>query len=114
MKLKILYVGLSVMVIGVIVTAFGYSDFSRIAALIQAYEMAVEIYKTLLPSYYQQMLQSTVYQQYLANYNTDLIIMIGGVALLLVGLGVTIYGATKKDSLPTSTTETPENKPLQT
>ena len=108
MKPKLLYVGLSVLIIGIIFTAFGYSEFSRISSAKQAIEPLLELYETHFPSQYQQFLQqNTAYQQLLSDYNKNLIVLIGGVALLLVGLGITIYGATKKAILPTSTTETP-------
>jgi len=107
MKPIILYVGLSIMIIGIITTALGYSEFSRISLAKQSTDAMYDNFKRLNPSLYQQMIQQTSYQQLLSNYNINLALLIGEVALLLVGLGITIYGATKKNLLPTSTTEKP-------
>jgi hypothetical protein len=68
MNPKILFAGLSVMIVAVIVTVFGYSEFSYIIKYLHSE----------------------------AEYNTYLTMLIGGVVLLIVGLGITIYGATKK------------------
>jgi hypothetical protein len=103
-KPKILFVGLSVMIVGIIFTFFYYSEFSRISLAKQLIE---NLYKTLFPSTYQQLLQQNAeYQQLLPIYNRNLIMLIGGVAVLIAGLGITIYGTIKKEIISTLSAQT--------
>jgi hypothetical protein len=92
MKPVFLFVGLSLIIIGAFICIFSYPNF------IDLYDdkRRLENLGAASNPFLQALYQETVRQ-----YNETLITLIGGIALLIVGLGATIYSATRKKVIPT-------------
>ncbi len=86
MKPSILFIGLSLMILGSLMIVFFYPNFSEISAEKGRLDMVGASSLPLLSRYYSQVA---------AQYQQLVISVICGVVLLIIGSGVTIHGATK-------------------
>jgi hypothetical protein len=85
LKPLLLFVGLSLIILGSFVSVYSYPKFTELDDEKQRLEYLGGDSNPFLQNLYRETVQ---------RYNETLIALIGGIVLLIVGLGITIYGAT--------------------